>query len=127
MTTVRNLDAPDDVRKTYHGRMDLVTLDGATIVRATFEPGWRWSTDVKRAAGTDSCQVAQRGRAPVELASAPTTGRRPSLARATRIPSLLGDAWVVGDEPAVLLDVRLATGGPHATCPCGVGFPCDRR
>jgi len=32
-----------------------------TVGRAVFEPGWRWSEDVRHVAGTDSCQVEHVG------------------------------------------------------------------
>lgn len=33
-------------------------LAGHTVGYGTFEPGWKWSENVKALAGTDSCQVA---------------------------------------------------------------------
>jgi hypothetical protein len=53
----KNIDRPDQQRSFEHGDVRLVELPGATIARAEFQPGWRWSTDVKPAAGTDSCQL----------------------------------------------------------------------
>ncbi len=41
--------------------MDVVTLGHFTVGRGVFEPGWRWSEDVKPIAGTDSCQVRHTG------------------------------------------------------------------
>ena len=35
----------------------MVTVGGTTFGRATFQPGWRWSTCVKPLAGTQSCEV----------------------------------------------------------------------
>jgi hypothetical protein len=35
------------------GRVELVDLNGHAIGRGTFEPGWRWSQNVKPIAGTD--------------------------------------------------------------------------
>ena len=54
----KTFDAPDEVRAFQaNGRVDLVHLDSGPVGRGTFEPGWRWSNDVKPLAGTDSCQV----------------------------------------------------------------------
>ncbi len=39
----------------------MVHLAGHTVNRGTFEPGWKWSQDVKPIAGTDSCQVSHLG------------------------------------------------------------------
>jgi len=61
----RVFDQPDETRRFEHGHIDLVTLPRATIGRAVFEPGWRWSQDVKPIAGTDSCQAPHLGEAAV--------------------------------------------------------------
>jgi hypothetical protein len=39
----------------------VVVIGGRTIGRGRFEPGWRWSENVKPIAGTDSCQAAHLG------------------------------------------------------------------
>ena len=39
----------------------MVQLAGHTVGYGTFEPGWKWSENVKPIAGTDSCQVAHFG------------------------------------------------------------------
>ena len=39
------------------GRLELVTIGGATIGRGIFEPGWRWSTSVMPIAKTKSCEA----------------------------------------------------------------------
>jgi hypothetical protein len=44
-----------DVREFPLGRLELVTIGGATVGRAVFEPGWRWSTSVQPLAKTTSC------------------------------------------------------------------------
>lgn len=56
-----NLDVPDEVRQFDHGGMAVVTVAGVTVGRALFEPGWRWSDDVRPIVGTRSCQVAHTG------------------------------------------------------------------
>ena len=35
---------PDEVREFPKGRLELIKIGGATVGRATFEPGWRWAT-----------------------------------------------------------------------------------
>lgn len=58
----KNFDSPDEVRPFQgHGQAKAVELDGHTVLEGTFEPGWKWSEDVKPIAGTDSCQVAHFG------------------------------------------------------------------
>ena len=61
-TVVKRFDVPDETRPFMaHGRADVLDLNGHTVGCATFEPGWRWSDDVKPIAGTDSCQVSHLG------------------------------------------------------------------
>ena len=44
---VRNLDQPDETRSFPNGVVEMVTIADSMIGRARFEPGWRWSNDVK--------------------------------------------------------------------------------
>jgi hypothetical protein len=39
----------------------MITVGDRVVGRGTFEPGWRWSTDVKPIAGTESCEVSHLG------------------------------------------------------------------
>jgi len=57
----KSLDAPEETRTFSNGKLELVNLDTGPVGRATFEPGWRWSTDVKPIAGTQTCQTAHMG------------------------------------------------------------------
>lgn len=59
---VRSFTAPDETRPfVAKGHTDLVVAAGQPVMRATFEPGWRWSSHVKPLAETDSCEVAHIG------------------------------------------------------------------
>jgi hypothetical protein len=40
----KTFNTPDEVRTFPDGKLELVKIGGVTIGRATFEPGWRWST-----------------------------------------------------------------------------------
>ena len=54
----RNIDTAHETRKFQaNGHLDVVTIGDFTLGRGTFQPGWRWSNDVKPIAGTGSCQV----------------------------------------------------------------------
>jgi uncharacterized protein YjlB len=56
---VKKFDAPDEVRPFEgKGQADVVKLAGHAVAKGTFEPGWKWSNNVKPIAGTDSCQTA---------------------------------------------------------------------
>lgn len=39
----KSLDSPDETRPFDSGEACIVTLSGATIGRATLQPGWKWS------------------------------------------------------------------------------------
>ena len=102
----KSLDSPDEVRSFDRGKMDVVTLGGVTVGRAVFEPGWKWSECVKPIAGTDSCQVHHvgyvvSGRMTVRMDDGSEHEFGPD--EALVIPPG-HDAWIVGDEPAVVLD-----------------------
>lgn len=104
---VKSLDRPEESRAPSHrGRIEMVTLGEVTVGRAVFEPGWRWSVDVKTAAGTELCEVAHTGyvvsgRECVRMAD----GTEVELAPGDAFVIAPGhDAWVIGDEPCVTLD-----------------------
>ena len=50
------MSAPDIVRTFPFGHVDVVNLDETSIARFTWEPGWRWSKDVKPVVRTTTCQ-----------------------------------------------------------------------
>jgi uncharacterized cupin superfamily protein len=59
---VKSFDSPDETRQFEgKGAAKVVQLAGHTVGYGTFEPGWKWSENVKPIAGTDSCQVAHFG------------------------------------------------------------------
>jgi|ERR1035438_1671774 hypothetical protein len=104
----KSLNSPDEVRSFEKGKVELVKVAGAVIGRATFEPGWRWSTCVKPIAKTNSCQAAHYG----YLLSGKLATR---MDDGTELTSKAGDVvnippghdgWVVGNEPAVFLDFQ---------------------
>lgn len=108
---VQNIDKPHETRPFHdHGHMDVVTLGDFTLGRGTFEPGWRWSQDVKPIAGTDSCQVRHTG----YCLSGHMTVRFDDGTEVTVGPGDVmvaepgHDAWTLGDEPCVLLDTGVA-------------------
>ncbi len=103
---VKRLNAPDEVRKFGHGQMEIVNIGGGTVGRGLFEPGWRWSTDVKPIAGTELCQAPHfmymiSGRMRAKMADGAEMEFGPG--DVIVIPSG-HDAWVVGNEAVVAID-----------------------
>jgi uncharacterized cupin superfamily protein len=59
---IKSFDSPDETRPFEgNGQAEVVELAGHTVGKGTFEPGWKWSENVKPIAGTDSCQVSHFG------------------------------------------------------------------
>jgi hypothetical protein len=97
---------PGEVREFPHGRAEILKVGGQEVGRLVFQPGWRWSTDVKPIAGTDSCQAPHMqyhvsGRLRIRMDDGTEFEAGPG--DVTSLPSG-HDAWVVGDEPAVTVD-----------------------
>ena len=88
------------------GQLELVTLAGGAVGRATFEPGWQWSKHVKPIAGTDSCQAAHMGyvisgRMLVRM----DDGEEAEFGPGDFMICPPGhDAWTVGDAACVVID-----------------------
>ena len=100
------LDAPDETRTFEKGRVDLINIGGGVVGRLTLEPGWRWSEHVKPLAGTEWCEAPHfqyhaAGRLHVVMSDGVEFDVGPG--EVTALPSG-HDAWVVGDEPVVLID-----------------------
>ena len=103
----KSLNSPQETRTFEKGRVELATVGGITFGRATFQPGWKWSTCVKPIAKTKSCQAPHTqyvisGRLVVVM----DDGNQKEFG-----PGDIGvipsghDAWVVGNEPVVAIDV----------------------
>ncbi len=102
----KSFSKPDDVREFPKGHVELLNIGGVTIGRATFEPGWRWSTSVKPVAKTESCEAPHfqyhiSGTLRVRMDDGTTFDCKPG--DVSLLPSG-HDAWVVGDEPVVVVD-----------------------
>jgi hypothetical protein len=95
-----------EVREFPHGRAEIVKVGNAEIGRLILEPGWRWSNDVKPIAGTDLCEAPHMqyhvsGRIHVRMADGTEFEAGPG--DVTSLPQG-HDAWVVGEEPVVVVD-----------------------
>jgi class 3 adenylate cyclase len=101
------LGAPDEVRNMPRGTLELYSLDDLVFGRTVFQPGWRWSEDVKPIARTEWCQyhhlgVVRSGRLHVEMEDG--TVLEVTSNSVFEIPPG-HDAWVVGDEPWDAIDI----------------------
>jgi hypothetical protein len=105
-TEHRSFSTADEVRTFPNGQAEILNTSEGTIGRLVLEPGWRWSNDVKPVAGTEWCEAPHlqyhvSGRLHVRMADGSDFE-----AVAGDITSLPAghDAWVVGDEPVVVID-----------------------
>lgn len=105
----KSFATPDDVRPFGggKGKMEVVRIGGLSMGRGTFEPGWRWSTHVKPNVKTESCEVNHtgfviEGRLIVRM----NDGKEMEFGPGDCFVMPPGhDAWVVGDDRCVLIDV----------------------
>ena len=105
---VKNFNKPDEVREFPKGRVEIVHIGGTTIGRATFQPGWKWSTSVQPLAKTKSCEAAHfqyqiSGRIVVKMDDGTIVKCAPG--DVALLPSG-HDAWVEGNEPVVIVDFQ---------------------
>lgn len=103
---VKNFGQADDVRAFEKGKVEIFELGGTTIGRATFEPGWKWSTCLKPIAKTETCQAAHVGyQLSGTMHVAMDDGRELDIVAGDFFNLPAGhDAWVVGEETVVALD-----------------------
>jgi len=103
----KSLNTPDETRNFGKGKVELAKVGGLTFGRATMEPGWKWSNDVKPIAKTDSCQA-------IHTHHVISGNMHVVMDDGTELdfgPGDVGfipaghDAWIVGDEPFVAIDV----------------------
>ena len=109
MTTLhkKNINQPDETRKfKANGHVEVVTLGDFTLGKGTFEPGWRWSIDVKPIAGTASCMTRHTGViVSGSMAVLSDDGTRETYGPGDVFLMEPGhDAWIEGNEPCIVFD-----------------------
>jgi quercetin dioxygenase-like cupin family protein len=103
----KNLNSPDQTTPFEKGKMETVTVAGVTLHQVTFQPGWKWSDHMKPTAKTESCQKRHlmyivSGKMNVVM----NDGTQKELGHGDFTVIEPGhNAWVVGDEPAVALEM----------------------
>jgi len=93
---------PDEVREFPQGRVELIKIGGATVGRAVFEPGWKWSTSVQPLVQTKSCEAPHFQYHVSGVLRVLMDDGTEFDCRAGDVSLLPSghDAWVVGNEPA---------------------------
>jgi len=107
----RSFNTPDETRTPPKVRMEIVTFDGLSVVRARYEPGWRWTEHIKPVVGTTSCQVPHLAYViSGQLEVVADDGERAVFGEGDLALLAPGhDAWVIGDDPCVVLDFHGAS------------------
>jgi quercetin dioxygenase-like cupin family protein len=122
--TIKKLGGADEHRPfKAHGFMDFFRLGEATVGHFTFEPGWRWSQDVRPIAGTKTCQASHlvcslSGRLHVKM----DDGTESDLVAGDLAFIPPGhDAWVVGDHAFTGIDFGTIEDYARARAGMGAG------
>ena len=102
----KSFGMPDETRTFERGVVELLRIGGGEVGRLTLQPGWRWSEHVKPLAGTELCQAPHfqyhvSGTLHVVMADGTEFDAKPG--DVTALPQG-HDAWVVGDDPVVVVD-----------------------
>jgi hypothetical protein len=99
----KTFDDPDETRPfADKGMAQVVALGDGIVLKGRFDPGWRWSEHLKPVVGTESCQsphllyvLSGRMRLRMDDEVGPNAVARIEPGH---------DAWVVGDEPCIVVD-----------------------
>jgi hypothetical protein len=105
-TKHKSFQVPDETREFPNGRAETLRIGGGEVGRLVLEPGWRWSNDVTPIAKTKSCEAPHfqyhvSGQLAIQMDDGTEFVAGPG--DITSLPSG-HDAWVVGDEPVVVVD-----------------------
>ena len=104
----KSLRSPDETRPFGKGKMEIVNVDGVTMVRSYHEPGWKWSEHVKPIAKTDRCEAQHVGY--IVQGRLHIVGRDGSEGEINAGDGFVippgHDAWTVGNETVILLDFK---------------------
>ena len=105
---LKTFQKPDEVREFPLGKLELITIGGASIGRATFQPGWKWSTSLQPLVNTKSCEAPHfqyhlAGHLKVKMDDGTVLDCK---AGDVSLLPMGHDAWVVGNEPVVVVDFQ---------------------
>lgn len=109
----KSFERPDEAMEYPRARMVLVRVGGNEVWRVIADAGWRYSESIGPHEGTNLCPAEHSlwlmisGRLAVRLSDGSTAEYGP-----TDVGSIPPghEAWVVGDEPVVAVDVQAGGG-----------------
>ncbi|MDD1775880.1 MAG: cupin domain-containing protein [Candidatus Methanomethylicus sp.] len=99
----KNFQKPDEIQTYPNLRVENIRMGDLLVSKQTYQPGWRWSKDIKPIAKTETCQAHHfgiwvAGRVRVKAGDGQEIEYGPG--DVADIPPG-HDGWVVGNEPAV--------------------------
>jgi class 3 adenylate cyclase len=113
---VRSFQDADERVAFDHGHVDLIKVSSLALGWEVLEPGWRWSVHVKPIVGTERCEfhhvsIVLEGRVGFESRD----GELAEAGPGSVLEIAPGhDSWVVGDAPAIMIDVQGVLGWAKA-------------
>lgn len=107
----KSFTAPDAARTLPNARIEIVGFGDMSVARATLAPGWSWAEHLKPVAGTESAEETHfsyisAGCFHVVMNDGTEADLGPGD---IAIVPPGHHAWVVGDEPVMLLDFQGAS------------------
>jgi quercetin dioxygenase-like cupin family protein len=101
----KSFNSPDEIHTYPRTRVESVRIGDRTVKRYTFQPGMRWSQDVKPTVQTQSCELPHTaveisGRMHFRMENGEELELGPG--DVAMIPGG-HDKWTVGNEPAVFI------------------------
>jgi mannose-6-phosphate isomerase-like protein (cupin superfamily) len=105
--TKKSFRSPDETRTFPNGKVEIIHFEDRAAALVTLRPGWKWSTDVRPLEQAQTCQTTHlqyviSGRLMVEMEG----GKQMELSPGDFVLIPPGhDAWVVGNEPFVAVDL----------------------
>jgi quercetin dioxygenase-like cupin family protein len=112
-TILRRFEQPDEVRTFEKGRYEIVHVNGMSIGRASYEPGWRWSVHIGAAIGQRYCSSEHLGYVLSGTATAAFEDGRVFELRTGNvfyISPVPHDSWVIGESPYLSLHILGVSG-----------------
>jgi class 3 adenylate cyclase len=108
--TSKSVDQPDEIVSAPGVAKRIVTVGKTFVARVEYQPGWRWSKDMKPTAKTASCQHHHQGiTLSGRLHVVSDEGGERIIGPGDAFDILPGhDAWVIGDESCVMFEFQSA-------------------
>lgn len=102
----KSLRKPEELRNLPLLNVNIIRFGSLTVGYGTVQPGWRWSTHMRRETDESLCQIHHlqlllSGRFAVEMDDGEYAEIEPN--EVFDVPPG-HDAWVLGDEPVILVD-----------------------